>query len=507
VLPSINYQITPVLFSRIVLLGLTYLAIFYDMVYIQSIGSEVWPFAGLTLLSLPFSLKQHRYNEYLDFIYPLDLSKGSGLVINKELLTNAFKAFMSKEVKKHPDKRKSKYISLWLRVQYLNSNSPSPKIMTLSSQVTFEIKSNHDLIITHFTNKAILKSLGNGYDDITLLSLVFHYKLLKTLVNTPITNFNLSIAESNNNISNLITNVNTLIINELPIPITTNIIKWGIALSSIKNITEISMPNTDFIFKITSNDTHNHVILYDPKNKNQVLLDFKDYFGINEITFHRVCKNQEFYYVNGLLDVSIKDKPTKFFRKPKSKTQDLSQQFFTLDIETKKVDGVLTPIIIGIASKFKTWAYNINQFRNADHMLAKALKSLLKPHNDGAVIYIHNMAKFDIVFLLRVINNLNLPELFIEPIVRHDLVMSIQLTWVVNDKYITIRLSDSYLILPASLRKLGIAFNAITKKSWFPFSFMETMKNSMLYEGLIPDISFYPDITNEQYLELKKIIS
>lgn len=52
-LPSIKNQITPVLFSRIVLLSLTYSAILaFNMVYIQSIGSGVGLFAGLFQITI-----------------------------------------------------------------------------------------------------------------------------------------------------------------------------------------------------------------------------------------------------------------------------------------------------------------------------------------------------------------------------------------------------------------------------------------------------------------------
>jgi hypothetical protein len=135
---------------------------------------------------------------------------------------------------------------------------------------------------------------------------------------------------------------------------TTNIIKWGNAISSIKNVTFISMPNTEYIFKITTFDTYNLVVLYNPNNDNNILLEFKDYFGANEGTFVRVCANQEFHFVNGEVDVSIKDEYTKFFTKPTDKAQKLINKSLALDIETKNVDGVLTPIVIAIASKFKT---------------------------------------------------------------------------------------------------------------------------------------------------------
>lgn len=113
------------------------------------------------------------------------------------------------------------------------------------------------------------------------------------------------------------------------------------------------MPDTDFVFRVTTFETYQDVVLFNPKNNNNTLLEFRDHFGINTTTFKRECKNQEFYFVNGKIDVSIKDQPTRFFNIPKIISKAFSNHFYTLDIETRNVEGILTPIVIGIASKAK----------------------------------------------------------------------------------------------------------------------------------------------------------
>jgi hypothetical protein len=112
--------------------------------------------------------------------------------------------------------------------------------------------------------------------------------------------------------------------------------------------------DTDYRYTVTANEKSNHVILFPYPNDDDIILEFEDYFGDNPGTFVRYCKNQTFHYVNGVLDICIKDKPTRFFRKPITRLQKLFHKFLTLDIETKNVNGVLTPIIVAVASQYTT---------------------------------------------------------------------------------------------------------------------------------------------------------
>jgi hypothetical protein len=61
-------------------------------------------------------------------------------------------------------------------------------------------------------------------------------------------------------------------------------------------------------------------------------------------------------------------------------------------------------------------------------MLNKALKSILIPQYSGFVVYVHNLGNFDNIFLSRVINNLDLEDLNIEPIIRHGVTMTVKIS-------------------------------------------------------------------------------
>jgi len=71
----------------------------------------------------------------------------------------------------------------------------------------------------------------------------------------------------------------------------------------------------------------------------------------------------------------------------------------TMDIETKNVAGKLTPIMVGISSKFNNIALSINKFRSLDHMMNRALKYLMFPSNNGMVVYMHNMVNLNKILI------------------------------------------------------------------------------------------------------------
>ena len=68
----------------------------------------------------------------------------------------------------------------------------------------------------------------------------------------------------------------------------------------------------------------------------------------------------------------------------------------------------------------------------------------------------------------------------------------------IDDK--EIHFHDSFLLLPASLRKLSQSFNVETPKSHFPYSFVKPEEAE--YNGPKPDIKYYPEITDVEYNEL-----
>ena len=58
---------------------------------------------------------------------------------------------------------------------------------------------------------------------------------------------------------------------------------------------------------------------------------------------------------------------------------------------------------------------------------------------------------------------------------------------------------ESYLLLPASLKKLGISFNTSKQKGFFPHLFVNNPNISLNYNGNIPNRVNFPELREEVY--------
>jgi hypothetical protein len=125
-------------------------------------------------------------------------------------------------------------------------------------------------------------------------------------------------------------------------------------------------------------------------------------------------------------------------------------------------------------------------------MLISALKSILIRKYNGYNIYIHNLAKFDVIFLFKYLVKLG----EVSPIIHNGRIISINLNFGKNLKY-RIQFKDSYLILLSSLEKLGKNFGTQTQKTIFPHKFIR--ENNLDYIGEIPGIDNFFKILENDY--------
>nr|YP_010384621.1 hypothetical protein NDC34_mgp03 [Russula rosea]UHA57020.1 hypothetical protein [Russula rosea] len=112
-------------------------------------------------------------------------------------------------------------------------------------------------------------------------------------------------------------------------------------------------------------------------------------------------------------------------------------------------------------------------------MIKTAIKDLMIKKYDNYKIYIHNLSRFDGIFLLKILANLGQ----IKPLIHHGDIISIGFKF--NNYNITFKDSQQLLIL--SLRKLGKAFGVDILKSYFPYLFVNG--NNLDYIGITPDFS------------------
>jgi hypothetical protein len=106
---------------------------------------------------------------------------------------------------------------------------------------------------------------------------------------------------------------------------------------------------------------------------------------------------------------------------------------------------------------------------------------------------------YDIVFILKILNEYNEnneDKYGINTILRDDVIIKITIR---KDNH-KLEIGDSYCILTSSLDKLGKDFGTNAKKSYFPYQF--AIENNLFYIGVTPSISYYKNISTEEYNKL-----
>lgn len=125
-------------------------------------------------------------------------------------------------------------------------------------------------------------------------------------------------------------------------------------------------------------------------------------------------------------------------------------------------------------------------------MIIHAIKDIMVKKYDNYKVYIHNLAGFDAIFLLKILAELGK----IKPIIHHDKIISI--TFKLNGYIVTF--NDSQQLLNNSLKNLGKAFTIETQKSIFPYSFVN--EDNLNYIGSIPNINYFSNgLSRSEYLE------
>ena len=122
-------------------------------------------------------------------------------------------------------------------------------------------------------------------------------------------------------------------------------------------------------------------------------------------------------------------------------------------------------------------------------MIINCIKELMIKKYDNYKIYIHNLANFDAIFLLKILTNLG----NIKPIIHHGKLISINFKF----KNYNIIFRDSQQILITGLRKLGIVFGVEAQKSIFPYSFVT--ENNLDYIGPVPEFKYFDNISLLDY--------
>jgi DNA polymerase family B len=291
------------------------------------------------------------------------------------------------------------------------------------------------------------------------------------------------------NIVNL--NLNFQNYNNNKLVISFNPLDFGKVLTKTKldNETLYILQNKEnLIIKILNSENQNTIEIF--KEGNQII-KFED-LKLSESRFVRILDNKKYYFENNQQILFSKEIKSKFISKL-SKSNKLINNFITLDIETFIKNNVLIPFCISIYDGNRAYSYFISDFNNSEELIISALKSIMIRKYNDYNIYIHNMAKFDIIFLLRYLVKLG----NVEPIIHNGRIISINLSFGKNLEY-KLHFKDSYLLLLNSLSKLTIGFGVNSLKSIFPFFYVT--ENNLNYIGDVPDIKYFNKISKDDYL-------
>jgi hypothetical protein len=133
-------------------------------------------------------------------------------------------------------------------------------------------------------------------------------------------------------------------------------------------------------------------------------------------------------------------------------------------------------------------------------MILHCLESILIRKYNGHKIYVHNLAKFDIIFLLKYL----VKFASVKPVIHNGRIISLVLNYGKDLEY-QIEFKDSYLILLNSLAKLSKSFSVDDGKSIFPHLFVS--KDNLNYKGNVPDMKYFFKIDENTYQDYKAIFN
>jgi hypothetical protein len=333
------------------------------------------------------------------------------------------------------------------------------------------------------TLKLFININGNNYDSLETIKIQFQYSILDKSAT----------AEIVKPLSNEVTHYK---INGYNLPLTTDLNSWGTITEQKGNKITLDFDlNTEtvVVVKISSNKQTYKFMIEDKE-----LLSITDTFGNNPTSFTRTVNDKKLIVENGIIVFKSQIKKVGGI-KPTKPSKDLKNKFLTLDIETRTLDGIISPYCISFYDGKKATSFYLSNFKSSDLMLIAAIKSLMRFKYSGQNVYVHNGSSFDYIFLLRIITQIGK----VNPLIKDGKFINLELCWgKINEKTnkheYSINFRDSLLMLPSSLRKLSKAFN-VENKGHFPFRFVNDPAVSLQYEGLTPKLSFYDSISKDEY--------
>lgn len=128
-------------------------------------------------------------------------------------------------------------------------------------------------------------------------------------------------------------------------------------------------------------------------------------------TFRRVVDNIIYHFKDSDLCIKNQIRKTSFIKPTIKNKKLISNRLITLDVETTsedvldektgKIFSVMKVYLVSIYDGKKATSFYIDDFKNEIKLINSVISFLLSGPYNNKVIYTHNLAKFDSVFLLR----------------------------------------------------------------------------------------------------------
>ena len=205
-------------------------------------------------------------------------------------------------------------------------------------------------------------------------------------------------------------------------------------------------------------------------------------------------------FINSVVTFKTEDTDFKFLSKA-NQSKSAFTNFITWDIETRTINGKMTPYCICIFDGGNRNSFYLSDFNTVDEMLLAAIKLIFTESKgtyryDGYIVYAHNFSKFDSIFLLKLLSIYSDRNKYTLDLIKRDSDI-IEVT-VSKPKSFKIRFRDSLLLLKGSLKALGKSYTN-DKKGIFPYLFVNNSVNPLDYVGDIPAFKYFSNITINEY--------
>jgi hypothetical protein len=389
-------------------------------------------------------------------------------IFSKILFENNFNKFWKEIEKKFTE---NNHMFILFKIKYINGQTLSIGKVQRLNKIDKNWYSNFIL--------AFIELKNNYYNETPIESLIFSYGFKNEKLSEKETiNLNVNIQKYENN---------KLVISYNPLDYGKLILK-----NEFEDYTQfILQTKENLLVKINKFEVYNEVELV---LRGESILKFRDEW-ISENKFIRILDNKIFYFENNHEILFTKEIKTKFISKTKN-VKTLTNNFITIDIETIINNGLLTPYLIAFFDGKNLSSFYLSDFESVEQMMLTCLKSLLIRKYDGFKIYAHNLAKFDIIFLLKYLLKL----VSIKPIIHSGKIISLTVNYGENGQY-KIEFRDSLLLLLSSLDSLSESFKVENKKSIFPHLFVN--ENNLNYIGNVPTFNNFMKVKKDQYNDYK----